>query len=120
MDAYEDWPRLAAYVVKAMDDAGFGSTKALAAACNVTGRTLDKLRAGQQVGTRTLARVEPHLGWRPDSARKILAGGEPDLEDPGLLAIVAALAEDPRLYQQAITLIRTLSELAERPKQLGA
>lgn len=79
----EDWPRLASYVVSARLAAGMRDRKALEAASGVTHRTLGKLENGQRVSPDTLAAVERVVGWKPDSARKILAGGEPVLAEPG-------------------------------------
>lgn len=77
----EDWPRLASYVVSARLAAGLRDRKALEAASGVTHRTLGKLENGQRVSPDTLAAVERVVGWKPDSARRILAGDEPILAD---------------------------------------
>ena len=73
----EDWPRLASYVVSARLAAGLRDRKALEAASGVTHRTLGKLENGQRVSPDTLAAVEKAIGWKPDSARTVLYGGEP-------------------------------------------
>lgn len=73
----EDWPRLASYVVSARIAAGYKDRRALSAATGVTDRTLGKLENGQRVSPDTLAAIELAVGWKPDSARTILAGGEP-------------------------------------------
>jgi transcriptional regulator with XRE-family HTH domain len=80
----EDWQRLASYVVSARLAAGLKDRKALEAASGVTHRTLGKLENGQRVSPDTLAAVERVVGWKPDSARRVLAGGEPVMADsPG-------------------------------------
>lgn len=73
----EDWPRLASYVISARIAAGYRDRQEFAAATGITARTLGKLETGHPVSPETLAVVEQHVGWRPDSARQILAGGEP-------------------------------------------
>jgi hypothetical protein len=73
----EDWPRLASYVVSARLAAGFRDRRTLSVATGVTDRTLGKLENGKRVSPDTLAAIELAVGWKPDSARQILAGGEP-------------------------------------------
>lgn len=78
MNGAPDWHRLASYVVSARLAAGYKDRRALSAASGVTDRTLGKLENGQPVSPETLAAVEALVGWKPDSARSILYGGEPD------------------------------------------
>jgi transcriptional regulator with XRE-family HTH domain len=73
----EDWARLGSYVVSARIAAGYRDRRAFAAATGVTDRTLGKLENGQRVSADTVAAVELKVGWKPDSGRMILAGGEP-------------------------------------------
>lgn len=73
----EDWKRLASYVVSGRLAAGYKDRRALAAATGVTDRTLGTLENGRRVSAETLAVVEKAVGWKPDSARHVLAGGEP-------------------------------------------
>lgn len=102
----EDWPRLASYVVSARIAAGYRDRIEFAAATGITHRTLGKLENGQRVSPDTLAVVEQKVGWKPDSARMVLAGGEPALLAPAQKA--GARYTDPRL--QAIWEITGLSE----------
>lgn len=77
----EDWLRLASYVVSARVAAGCKDRRSFAAATGITERTLGNLERGIRVAPETLAIVESTLGWRPGSARSILAGGEPILSE---------------------------------------
>ena len=94
---YEDWPRLASYVVSARRAAGYRDRKEFAAAPGITHRTLGKLENGQRVSPDTLAVVEREVGWKPDSARMILSGGEPILAAPA--SDSDRHYDDPRLQQ---------------------
>ena len=122
--AREDWPRLASYVVSARLAAGYKDRRSLAAATEVTERTLGKLETGQRVSSDTLAAVEQAVGWRPDSARMILRGEEPvpqDSPDPTLQAIWedARLTEEERriavAFIEAIRKGRARRDAATRP-----
>ncbi len=79
-----DWDRLAAYVVRYRQLAGYTTPKALA---DVTGKELSYktiLRvegAKQPVNRDTLSTLERHLHWKPGSALAVLRGGEPQLEE---------------------------------------
>lgn len=73
----EDWPRLASYVISARIAAGYKDRQEFSAATGVTARTLGKLETGHPVSPETLAVVEQHVHWKPDSARSVLWGGEP-------------------------------------------
>lgn len=73
----EDWERLASYVISARIDAGYKDRRSFAAATGITERTLGTLETGHRVSPDTLAVVERYVGWRPDSARQVLRGGEP-------------------------------------------
>ena len=84
--ALEDWNRLASFVIARRVKLGYRDRKALAAVSGVTARTLGKLETGERVGAVTLADVELALGWEPDSARRILAGGEPVIRESAKVA----------------------------------
>jgi hypothetical protein len=77
-----DWNRLASFVVSARVAAGYKERRAFARAIGVTERTLGKLENGYSVSAPTLASVEQGVGWKPDSARRVLHGGEPDTVSP--------------------------------------
>ena len=123
----EDWPRLASYVISARIAAGFRDRRALSAATGITDRTLGKLETGHRVSPDTLAAIEQAVGWKPDSARQVLAGGEPSpvpREDAaGDLAgmirqgrAVTGLTEDEvRIVNDFVDMIRrSASQQAER------
>lgn len=80
----EDWPRLASYVISARLTAGYKDRQEFSEATGITARTLGKLETGHPVSPETLATVERPLGWKPDSARMILAGGEPEAVAPAV------------------------------------
>lgn len=112
----DDWARLARYVTTARLAAGLTSRAAFETATGVTERTLAKLENGQKVADRTLAAVEPALGWKPGSAHQVLTGGEPDLGDADPLAGLP-----PALRQAAVNFIQAAVEFAmENPKARGA
>ncbi len=79
-----DWERLAAYVIRYRQLAGYPNPKALA---DTTGKELSYktiLRiegATQPVNRDTLGIIERYLHWKPGSAVTVLRGGEPQLED---------------------------------------
>jgi transcriptional regulator with XRE-family HTH domain len=101
----EDWPRLASYVVSARIAAGFKDRRALSAATGVTDRTLGKLETGNRVSPDTLAAIEIAVGWRPDSARTVLNGGEPVMQraaDPEDDPLTPAERAAARAFIQAI------------------
>jgi len=93
----EDWKRLASYVVSARLAAGYKDRRALAAATDITDRTLGTLENGRRVSPETLAAVERAVGWRPDSARRVLDGGEPVLAEDAAQATSEPRFADPRL-----------------------
>lgn len=95
MNGAPDWRRLASYVVSARLAAGYKDRRALSAASGVTDRTLGKLENGQPVSPETLAAVEALVGWKPDSARRILHGGEPDTRTLEAFDAATAEAADP-------------------------
>ncbi len=98
--AGEDWRRLADYVVARRVELGMRDRRAFAEATGVTDRTLGKLENGQRVSPSTLGMVENQLGWAPGSCRRILAGGEPNLEPAGHSH---AKYDDPTLHHLAST-----------------
>lgn len=111
----EDWGRLAQYVTSARMAAGLTSRDALATATGVTERTLFTLEKGRRVGDNTLTAVELAVGWKPGSAHKILAGGEPDLGEADPLADLP-----PQLRQKALDFIRAVVEhAAQDPTERG-
>ena len=93
----EDWPRLASYVVSARIAAGYRDRKEFAAATGITHRTLGKLENGQRVSPDTLAVVEQEIHWKPDSARRVLAGGEPVMAQQSGDSDHRRHYDDPRL-----------------------
>lgn len=100
----EDWSRLASYVVSARLSAGYRDRKVFSEVTGITHRTLGKLENGQRVSPETLAEVERAVGWKPDSARTILHGGEPSATAPPEGAEVLTPEEISILetYRQAI------------------
>lgn len=116
----EDWPRLASYVVSARVAAGFRDRRAFSAVTGITERTIGKLENAQRVGPETLALVALHVGWKPDSPRLILAGGEPELAVPPEAPEVLT-PEEMRIletYRQAIRDGRARQQ-AERGQHQG-
>jgi hypothetical protein len=91
-----DWERLAAYVIRYRQLAGYPTPKALA---DVTGKELSYktiLRiegASQPVSRGTLGTIERHLHWKPGSAIAVLRGGEPQLEDDSATEAAATRRE---------------------------
>jgi hypothetical protein len=80
----EDWGRLGSYVRRRRlspeaRERGFyfPDIRAFSAATGIHERTLGKLENGHTVGQNTLTAVEIALDWGPQSAKSILAGGEP-------------------------------------------
>jgi hypothetical protein len=80
----EDWGRLGSYVRRRRlspeaRERGryFPDIRAFSAATGIHERTLGKLENGHTVGQNTLTAVEIALEWGPQSAKSILAGGEP-------------------------------------------
>lgn len=80
----EDWGRLGSYVRRRRLEPQakargryFPDIRAFAEATGIHERTLGKLENGHTVGGNTLAAVEIALEWGPQSAKSILAGGEP-------------------------------------------
>jgi len=114
----EDWLRLASYVVSARLAAGFKDRHALSAATGVTERTLGKLETGQRVSVETIALVEQAVGWKPDSARTILDGGEPSpaVQPEGHNVLTDDELRIVETYRQAIHDGRARME-AERGRQ---
>lgn len=80
----EDWERLGSYVRRRRLEPEarergryFPDVRAFAAATGIHERTIGKLENGHSVGANTLTAVEIALEWEPQSAKSILAGGEP-------------------------------------------
>lgn len=99
----EDWQRLASYVVSARVTAGFKDRRSLAHATGITERTLGTLENGRRVSPETLAVVEKAIGWKPDSARQVLRGGEPEPVDGDDSQMSAALASLPASVRDPIS-----------------
>jgi Helix-turn-helix len=97
--AREDWERLASYVVSARVAAGHKDRRAFAAATGVTERTLGNLERGTRVAPETLAIVEAALGWKPGSARTVLAGGDPLLLSEPRAPATADIPGDDQVLQ---------------------
>jgi hypothetical protein len=126
---HEDWSRLASYVVSARVRAGFRDRREFARATGITDRTIGKLELGQPVGPETLAVVAATVGWKPDSPRRILAGGEPEPIQPPPAAggyprdpadPLTYLADQPRAYQEfAAEFIRNMRRFNERHSGAG-
>lgn len=112
----EDWRRLADYVVARRVELGMRDRRALAAATDVTDRTLGKLENGQRVSASTLGVLENRFGWAPGSCRRILAGGEPqlagqahdgsDYDDPTLQHLASTPGLPPEVVRGLIALAR--------------
>ena len=111
----EDWPRLASYVVARRVQLGYRDRKALAATSGVTARTLGKLETGRSVGQVTLADVEIALGWEPDSARRVLAGGEPALREAA-----EPEAQLPEMSDDEVAAVRAYLTVKRAAEQRGA
>lgn len=111
----EDWPRLASYVVSARLAAGFRDRRAFSAVTGITERTIGKLENGQRVSAETLATVAQHVGWKPDSPRMILGGGEPDPAAPpaGAEVLTAEELQILETYREALRIGRARMQ-AER------
>lgn len=75
-----DWERLSDYVVswRARRDI---SRSRLAELMGVSTKTVERIENAEPVRTTSLARLEYALGWKPGSARAVLEGGEPTLDD---------------------------------------
>ena len=116
----EDWPRLASYVVSARLGAGFRDRRAFAAATGITERTIGKLENGQRVSPETLATVAMYVGWKPDSPRVNLAGGEPEMVAPteGAEVLTPEELQILETYREAIRTGRARME-AEREREQG-
>jgi hypothetical protein len=113
--AAENWRRLADYVVARRVARGMRDRRALAAATNITERTLGKLENGHRVSASTLGAIENRLGWAPGSCRRILAGGEPvegatggagEPVDPTLSHLASTPGLPPEVVQGLIALAR--------------
>jgi hypothetical protein len=112
----EDWRRLADYVVARRVELGMRDRRALAAATDVTDRTLGKLENGQRVSASTLGVIENRFGWAPGSCRRILAGGEPHMagqahddseyDDPTLRHLASTPGLPPEVVRGLIALAR--------------
>jgi Helix-turn-helix len=112
----EEWRRLADYVVARRVELGMRDRRALAAATDVTDRTLGKLENGQRVSPSTLGVIENVLGWAPGSCRRILAGGEPhalsgpagsgDYDDPTLQHLASTPGLPPEVVRGLVALAR--------------
>ncbi|MFC9285686.1 helix-turn-helix domain-containing protein [Streptomyces sp. NPDC057052] len=76
------WGKLAAAARAAREARGL-SQEALAELAGVSEGSVQNLEGGKPRSRmpQTLARIEPHLGWAAGSARAVLDGGEPVLED---------------------------------------
>ena|ERR1700722_16853592 len=101
--ASENWQRLADYVIAGRVALGMRDRRALAAATGVTERTLGKLENGQRVSASTVAAIENRLGWAPGTARRILAGGDPDLDQDTASDQADEAGADPTLRYLAGT-----------------
>lgn len=84
----EDWARLGSYVARRRIAIGHQTTRAFANALAstptpISEKTLGRLESGKSVNRNTLNTVEAALGWAPGSARSVLAGGTPTVEEVG-------------------------------------
>ena len=111
--ASDDWKRLASYVVARRIELGFRDRHTFSAATGITPRTLGKLETARQVSAPTLAAVELGLRWEPDSARRVLAGGDPEpvREMPAKTsAVLPAMTDDERRAVLAYLEVRRASD----------
>jgi len=109
--ASEDWGRLASYVIARRVELGYRDRIRFAASSGVTARTLGKLETGRRVGAVTLAEAELALGWEPDSARRVLAGGEPVIREPvQLVPEIPDMTPDERAAVLSYLAVRRASE----------
>lgn len=111
MNSGQDWHRLADHVIARRVALGMRDRRQLAKATGVTDRTLGVLERGGRVSASTLGAIELALQWAPGSARRILAGGEPDSAAPA--------ATGPRYDDPALQSIWENQELSEA-ERLGA
>lgn len=75
-----DWERLSDYVVSWRTRRDISRSR-LAELMGVSTKTVERIENAEPVRTTSLARLEYALGWKPGSARAVLEGGEPTLDD---------------------------------------
>lgn len=114
----QDWKRLAHYVVSRRIELGYKSQAELAAALGVVTRTINGFERGEsKMRPGTLAKLESVLGWQPGSASRILANGEPVLNDTDSDSEEGAAA---KLLRSIALVRRELGEDAARALIRGA
>lgn len=69
--------RLLALVAEAREARGLGRQADLVKATGLSRSTVHRFEQGEPVSETALRRISEAVGWKPDSAQDVLAGGEP-------------------------------------------
>src|SRR5690606_15588684 len=94
--AADDWRRLGQYVRAGRLAAGHEYVKDdWDRVVGAHYRTLNNLEKGKRVSPNTVSKVELALGWKPGSADRVLAGGEPIYADEAMRTTMSNL--DPKV-----------------------
>lgn len=69
--------RLVRLVTEAREVRGLNEQQDLVRAARISRSTAHRFEQGEAVGEATLRKISQAVGWTPDSAQSVLAGGEP-------------------------------------------